>query len=322
MTTDTGRRTSAIPGWFKRAVEAPCDSRFVTVAGCPIHYLRWGDERLPGLLLLPGSGGHAHWFSHVAPLLADQFHVVSMDIAGCGDSGRRECYTQELVIAEIMAVCVDSGMYSGSQPPVLVGHSVGGQHVVRTAIFHGASLLGVIAVDGLRYAELPHDPAVKALKGPRPAPAPARIYPDRDSAMARFRLTPAPATAIENTFVLDHIARHSVCQVDGGWGWKFDPALASIASLGLELKDSLRTLPCHAAALYGEHTHLADGSLLRHMTAVTNGEVPVFTIPGTTHYPMIDSPLAFVSAIKGIALTWLAGARTQSAGNDRPASPR
>jgi pimeloyl-ACP methyl ester carboxylesterase len=315
MTTDVEQPKAAAPDWFRRAVEAPCDSRFVDVADCSIHYLRWGDPHLPGLLLLPGSGGHAHWFSHVAPLLADQFHVVSMDIAGCGDSGRRDRYTQELIIAEIMAVCTDSGMRSASLPPVLVGHSIGGQHVVRTAMRHGDSLLGVIAVDGLRYAELPHDPAIKALKGPRSVPgsalAPAKVYPDRDSAIARFRLVPAPAIAFGNTFVLDHIARHSVREVDGGWGWKFDPALASIASLGLELKDVLNDLPCRAAAVYGEHTHLADQSLLSSMTAVTKGEVPVFTIPGTTHYPMIDSPLAFVSAIKGIAVTWAAAARIE-----------
>jgi hypothetical protein len=65
----------------------------------------------------------------------------------------------------------------------------------------------------------------------------------------------------------------------------------------------------HAAAVYGENTHLADDKLLSSMAAVTNGEVPVFTIPGASHYPMIDSPLALVSAIKGVGLTWVAIAR-------------
>ena len=111
--------------------------------------------------------------------------------------------------------------------------------------------------------------------------------------------------------MLDHIAQHSVRPMKGGWGWKFDPALASVASLGLELKDALKDLPCHAAAIYGENTHLADETLLSSMAVATNGEVPVFTIPGTSHYPMIDSPLAFVSAIKGIGLTWVAIARRQ-----------
>jgi len=294
------------PEWFQRSIASPYDTRFVEVAGCAIHYLRWGDSKKPGLLLLPGTGGHAHWFSHVAPLFADQFHVVSMDTAGCGDSGRRERYTRDLIVSEVMAVCADSGMLSADRPPILVGHSVGGQHVVRAAIAHGKSLLGVIAVDALRYAELAHDPAVRALDGTRRAARPPPVYPDYESAVARFRLSPPPEVEIHTDYVLNHIARHSVREVEGGWTWKFDIALLSDLSLGLELKDALRELRCHSAAIYGENTHLADHTLLERMTAVTNGEIPVFVIPGSTHYPMIDSPLAFVSAIKGIALTWIA----------------
>jgi pimeloyl-ACP methyl ester carboxylesterase len=302
-------RNAVAPEWFERAIATPGDSRFVAVAGCSIHYLRWGDPKDPGLLLLPGTGGHAHWFSHVAPLLADQFQVVSLDVGGCGDSGRRAHYTSELIVAEIMAVCADSGMLAAATPPILAGHSVGGQHVVRAAIAHGDSLLGVIAVDALRYAELASDPAVAALKGIRPAPRTAPIYPDYESAIARFRLSPPPMVANQASYVLDHIARHSLREVEGGWTWKFDAALASIATLGLELKDALRNLSCHAAAIYGEHTHLTDDTLLSKMTAATDGEVPLFIIPGASHYPMIDSPLAFVTAIKGVALTWIAAAR-------------
>lgn len=297
------------PEWFTRAIATPHDSRRVEVAGCAIHYLRWGDPNNPGLLFVAGSGGHAHWFSHVAPLFADQFHVVSMDIAGCGDSGRREHYTRELIVAEIMGVCADARLLAATTPPILAGHSVGGQHVVRTAMAHGKSLLGAIAIDALRYAELERDSAVKALKGPRPAPRPAPIYPDYQSAVARFRLFPPPAIDIQTDYVLDHIARHSVREVEGGWTWKFDNALASVSSLGLELKDALRDLSCYSAAIYGENTHLADDTMLSSMNAITNGEVPTFIIPGSSHYPMIDSPLAFVAAIKGVALTWIAAAR-------------
>ncbi len=311
-------RSTVTPEWFERSIAAPHDACFVEVSGCSIHYLRWGEPTNPGLLLLPGAGGHAHWFSHVAPLFADQFHVVSMDIAGCGDSGRRDHYTRESIVSEIMAVCADCGMLSAATPPTLIGHSGGGQHVVRTAIAHGKSLLGVMAIDALRYAELGHDPAVKALSGPRPAPPPPPIYPDYESAVARFRLSPPPASEIKADYVLDHIARHSVRAVEGGWTWKFDAALASVASLGLELKDSLRNLSCHSAAIYGENTHLADHTLLQRMTAATNGEIPVFVIPGSTHYPMIDNPPAFVSAIKGIALTWVAGSRRGVATTDPP----
>ncbi len=294
------------PEWFTRAITAPRESRFVEVASCAIHYLRWGDPARPGLLLIPPSGGHAHWFAHVAPLLADQFNVVAIDLAGCGDSGRRASYTQESMSAEIMAVCTDAGMFAATVPPTLIGHSAGAQIAVRAACAHDAALLGIIAVDGLRYAELEKDQAVKILSGPRPAPRPARVYASLDEAAARFRLTPAPLIPIGNSYIVDYIARNSFRKVDGGWAAKYDMVQASSITLGFELKDVLKDLKCRAAAIYAEHTHLADETVADSMTALNHGRVPVFVIPGTSHYPAIDSPFAYVAAIKGVTLTWVA----------------
>ena len=78
-----------------------------------------------------------------------------------------------------LAVCTDAGMADAETPPTLVGHSAGAPAAVRTAITHGEALLGVIAVDGLRYAELEKDSAILALRGPRPAPRPAGARPTR-----------------------------------------------------------------------------------------------------------------------------------------------
>jgi pimeloyl-ACP methyl ester carboxylesterase len=257
---------------------------------------------------MPPSGGHAHWFAHVAPLLADQFHVVTIDPSGCGDSGRREAYTQELVTAEIAAVCEDCGMFRAGVKPTLVGHSAGAQFVVRAGLALGERLLGVMAIDGLRYAELVRDPAINALKGPRPGRQ-SRVYASLDEAVARFRLTPAPMVPIENGFVIDYIARHSFRQKEGGWISKFDPAQGATIGLALELRDKLKDLKCAAAAIYAEHTHLADGSVADIMSELNDGLVTVFVIPGSSHYPQIDSPFSFVTAIKSVALTWIANAR-------------
>jgi pimeloyl-ACP methyl ester carboxylesterase len=296
------------PAWFTRAITALRESCFVEVEGCPIHYLRWGNPARPGLVLIPPSGGHAHWFTHVAPLFADQFNVVAIDLAGCGDSGRRDAYRQETISAEIMAVCADAGMCAAGVPPTLIGHSAGAQLAVRAAMVHDAALLGVIAIDGLRYAELEKDQAIKILNGPRPAPRPARIYASLDEAVARFRLTPVPLIPVGHDYVVEYIARNSFRAVEGGWVSKYDMAQGASITLAFELKDVLKDLKCRAAAIYAEHTHLADETVADRMTALNNGRVPVFIIPGTSHYPAIDSPFAFVAAIKGVALTWIAAA--------------
>jgi pimeloyl-ACP methyl ester carboxylesterase len=299
------------PAWFTRAIAARHESRFVEVDGCPIHYLRWGDPRRPGLLMVPASGGHAHWFAHIAPLLADQFHVVAIDIAGCGDSGRRICYATEQIVAEIVAVCGDSGMFDADIPPTLLGHSGGAQFVLRAAIAHPAKLLGAISIDGLRYARLAKDNGVAILEGPRPAPRPAKVHASFEEAVSRFRLSPAPQVPIGHDYIVDHIARHSYREVEGGWQLKYDPAQILALSLSLDIKDKLAGLSCRVAAIYAEHTHIAEADVHDALDALTGGRVPVFVMPGTSHYPPIDSPLAFVSTIKAIVLSWVAERRRE-----------
>jgi pimeloyl-ACP methyl ester carboxylesterase len=277
-------------------------SREVEVDGCPIHYLQWGERGDPGMVLIAPSAGHAHWFDHVAPLLADRFNVVAIDLSGCGDSGRRESYTREAISAEIMAICGHAGMIK----PVLVGHSAGAQYAMRAAIAHGADLLGVIAVDGLRYARLAKDHAVKVLEGERAPPRPPRLYPTLEEAASRFRLMPQPLVPVEAPEILAHIARHSYREVEGGWTSKYDTAHGATIDLALELVGALRGLECRSAAIFAEHTHLADETAAEVIGAASGGRTVVFTIPGTTHYPFIDSPAAYVAAIKGVALTWIA----------------
>jgi pimeloyl-ACP methyl ester carboxylesterase len=298
------------PEWFTRALATPGESRFVEVAGCSIHYLSWGEVHRPGLLFVPPGGGHARWFDHVAPLFADQFHVVVMDPSGCGDSGRRTAYTRELITAEIEGVLADSGLAAAATPPVLVGHSAGAQAVMRAALACGERLLGAISIDGLRYARLEKDHAIKILEGdgPRPTPRPARIYETYPEAVARFRLSPPPLMEVGNRYIVDHIAQQSYRQVEGGWTSKYDTAQGAVITLAFELVGALKDLRCHAAAIYAEHTHLADETAPDAIAAATDGKVVSFRIPGTSHYPMIDSPFAFVAAVKGVALTWVAQA--------------
>lgn len=294
------------PAWFTRAVATPCESRFAEVEGCAIHYLQWGDAAKPGLVFVPASGAHAHWFAHVAPFFADQFFVIAVDPAGCGDSGRRAKYTQALITAEIIGAAAHSGMFAAAVPPVLAGHSAGAQHAVRAAQAHGAKLLGVIGIDGLRYARLAKDHALAHFEGPRKTPPPPRVYASLEDAVSRFRLMPAPLAPIEAPWILAYIARHSYRQVAGGWSVKYDSTQGSTLSLAFELKNVLKDLSCRAASLYSEHTHMADEHAGTAMTALNDGRITAFTIPGTTHYPLIDSPFAFVAALKGILLSWIA----------------
>jgi len=54
--------------------------------GPALHALHWGEVGRPPLVLLHGGGANAHWWDHLAPCLADLFHVVALDFRGHGES--------------------------------------------------------------------------------------------------------------------------------------------------------------------------------------------------------------------------------------------
>ena len=161
-----------------------------------------------------GGAAHAHWWSFLAPLLADRWHSVALDLSGHGDSGRRESYSLEAWAEEVMAVAERAAFPS---PPVVVGHSMGGLVAAQAALDFGESLAGAVLVD----APLKRPDPESQEGSRRPALRPPSVYPTREEAVARFRLM--PAQPVSHRFLLEHVAAHSVREVPGGWTWKFDP---------------------------------------------------------------------------------------------------
>jgi DNA mismatch repair protein MutL len=56
------------PQWFANAIENKPTDCVVEVAGCPIHYLKWGPAGRAGIVFVHGGAAHAHWWSFIAPL--------------------------------------------------------------------------------------------------------------------------------------------------------------------------------------------------------------------------------------------------------------
>ncbi|MDH5736895.1 MAG: hypothetical protein OEZ23_01230, partial [Gammaproteobacteria bacterium] len=99
-----------IPAWYQRAIDFNREDGEVLVDGCRIHYAVWDEHSgemadKPGVILVHGSNAHLEWWRFVAPFLADQFRVVTIDLSGNGDSGWREVYSGELFAREVKAVC-------------------------------------------------------------------------------------------------------------------------------------------------------------------------------------------------------------------------
>ena len=134
-----------------------------------------------------------------------------------------------------------------------------------------------------------------------PRTQPNRVYPSLPEALARFRL--APPQGCENLYIADFIARRSLKEVEGGWTWKFDPFMWSRFDR-TDLAQLLPKLRAPLAMIWGERSQLVDQEALDYMFGLMPGDMPRVVIPDADHHVMIDQPLAFVAALRGLLAAW------------------
>src|SRR5215467_15796123 len=67
-------------------------SSHVVLDGVRLHYLDWGNDGVPVLLLLHGFTGHAYQWPFFADEWRRDFHVLALDQRGHGDSDTADRY--------------------------------------------------------------------------------------------------------------------------------------------------------------------------------------------------------------------------------------
>jgi pimeloyl-ACP methyl ester carboxylesterase len=282
--------TATSPEWFERAIATHRTEHTVVVDGCPIRYLRWGDSRNPGLVLVHGGAAHAHWWSFLAPLLTQHYSVVALDLSGHGDSGRREAYPRRIWAEEVMAVARDAA-FTG--PPILVGHSMGGLVSIVAAALHGDALAGIIIVDAPVRRPDPESQEGergRAFRNPK-------TYPDARTAREHFHLI--PPQPCDNGFILDYIADKSLKEVPGGFTWKFDPAVFTVARREA-MHEHLASVRCRVALMRGELSNVVPPETGEYMYQLLRRNAPLVEIPEAHHHLIVDQPLAFIAALRAL----------------------
>ncbi len=122
--------------------------------GVQIAYSVEGDSSIAVLLIHGWSCDRTYWRAQVEPLVAS-YRVVTIDLAGHGDSGRdRTQWTLPSFGEDIRAVADELGI----DRAILVGHSMGAPAALEAAVLMGDRILGVIAVDALHDVTAQRDP--------------------------------------------------------------------------------------------------------------------------------------------------------------------
>ena len=290
---------SELPFWYERAVAAPSERGEVEVEGAKIVYETWGEKGLPGLVLIHGSNAHLEWWRFTAPFLADKFRVAALDLSGNGDSDWRERYSGKLFAEEVWHVCQAADL---GERPIVVGHSFGGWVALETGAHFGAELGGILFMDFTTAR--PEEYLEWGMRAEREGVQPGRklrVYPDRETALGRFRFIPEQPGV--HPAVLRHLAEYGVKAVEEGFTWKFDPCLFDYMEMGMDQRDKFLALPCPTALMLGEQSDDEGAFYADHMTEVAP-LLPVVTVPGTYHHLMFDQPLAVAMTIKMLCLEW------------------
>ncbi len=281
--------SAAPPAWFTAALATPVTQRTTTVDGAAIAYRTWGEPGGRGIVLVHGGAAHSRWWDHIGPLLADGRLVVAIDLSGHGDSARRESYSLDQWAREVLAVAEDAGI---ATPPTVVGHSLGGLVTLRAAVLFGSRIEGVVVIDSPIREMSPEEHAAREHR----AFGELRVYPSKEAILARFR--PVPDQPVLG-YIADHVAATSIREVDGGWTWKWDPAI-----FGRQIPPTLLTrLECRVALFRAEH-----GMVSTEMSDVMYDRLgrvaPVIEIPSAGHHVMLDQPVALVAAIRTLLSGW------------------
>lgn len=277
------------PAWFSDALSHAGEQHEIKVDGAVVNYRAWGPQSDRGLILVHGGAAHAHWWDHLAPILAQGRRVVAVDLTGHGDSGHRESYSLNGWSREVLAVA--GACFSA--PPVVIGHSMGGSVSLAAAANYGSRLAGVIIIDTPVRTVTPEEMAARD----RLVFGPTKVYSTYQAIRSRFRLVPAQEAL---PFIFDHIADTSIQEAPGGWTWKFDYRIFAHKPLD---PDQLSRCDCRVAVFRPENG-LVDSEMGAMITNRLGRGVSLIDIPEAEHHVMLDQPLALVTGLRAILAEW------------------
>jgi pimeloyl-ACP methyl ester carboxylesterase len=192
-----------------------------------LHFVDWGNETAPPLLLIHGGRDHARNWDWVARELRRDWHVIAPDLRGHGDSewAIGGHYTAQEFVLDIAQLIMTLDL----APLTIIGHSLGGSVAVQYASVFPENVEKLVSIEGLgpppamireRLSGPQWERTAQWIKQVRELSARTpRRYPSIEAAAARM--------IEENSFLTPEQARHLTVHgvarnEDGSYSWKFD----------------------------------------------------------------------------------------------------
>ena len=271
-----------------------------------LHYVDWGNEDAPPLLLVHGGLDHCRNWDWVAQRLRDRYHVIAPDLRGHGDSAWAVGggYDMPAYIYD-MAQLVHQRRLA---PVTIIAHSFGAGIALNYCGAFADQVKKIVAIEGLGPS-----PAVMAEQAKRPiderlrtwvadrrknAGRAPRRYATLEEAIARM--------AQENPHLSPEQARHLTVygahqNEDGTYSWKFDNHArggGGIGGLSHEEQHQLwRSITAPVLLVRGEESWASDPVVDGRIENFRNARLVNFEGAGHwVHHDKLDAFMAEVEA--------------------------
>lgn len=268
----------------RRSPASPVD-RFVTVNGLRLHYLDWGNDNRPPLLMFHGIGRIAHTFDHIAPRFTDRYHVMAIDMRGHGDSDwdPSAAYLVEDYVKDLEAF-VDQLHLSAL---TLWGNSTGGRVVQVYAGLHPGSVRKLIVED-----VGPERPRNIADGFARQVQADAKGWSSEDELLAQLK---SGNQRVSDDQLRAYAHFGTKRSPEGRLIWKRDPNLAK-GFVETELWQYVRRITSPTIYVIGGRSTIVPLETQEQLKKTIPG-VQIVTMDGLGHYPSEESPDEFMRIV-------------------------
>jgi pimeloyl-ACP methyl ester carboxylesterase len=270
-----------------------------------MHYLDWGNPDAPDLILVHGGQDHAHNWDWVARELRKDWHILTPDLRGHGDSAWPS--DGNYAISAYVYDLAQLVLQRGKRPVSVVGHSLGGVISTRYAALYPDAVRRLVTIEGITSTpQIPihgDDPPVAdrvrawidtqrefATRLPR-------RYATLEEAHARMRENNAHLSDAQTR----HLTAHAVMQnEDGTYSWKFDDYARRGNGLDIsraEERALIGMIECPVLLLHGQESWMANPD--EDGRAALFRDARVVSFEGAGHWIHHDQTERFLDVLRG-----------------------
>jgi pimeloyl-ACP methyl ester carboxylesterase len=256
-----------------------------------VRLSRHADSSRPTCLLLHGYGDGSYVWADACAALSDVCKVVVVDLRGHGDSepSRSGAYDADTGAGDVRTIIAQLELAS----PILIGHSFGGELVLRLAARPVPDVAAAVFVDICPEAN--QEASRQATVLMRETLRTYGSIEDYCNVLMSIRPILSKAAA-------ERLAHGSLRPVEGGFQLKLDPALIDSAdeefTTAAQWRELLPGIRCPTLVVRGAASAMVSASCAAQMARML-AKARVVTVPKAGHAVMSDNPAAFCADIVG-----------------------